>query len=409
VPDTPAPTAGFVRADVPRATTTDVGDEELAALVDGNTEFATDLYRALAGDENLVLSPYSIAAALTMTHAGARDTTAEEMSGVLHLGLDNDRIHTARNELDLRITAEPDALPDDDREPFTIRVANSLWGQEGYPFLEEFLTLLAEEYDAGMNLVAFANAAEEARLTINDWVEEQTEGRIVDLIPQGVIDSFTRLVLVNAIWFKANWASPFVEEATTDGPFTRLDGTEVTVPMMHGSLQTAYAAGEGYQAVRLPYAGNAAMVVVLPDASRFAELRDGFDSGRLDEVRDGLQTRQVDLAMPRFEFRSEAGLSRALAELGMPTAFNPPDGSSGADFTGITERRELFIQDVVHQAFIAVDEQGTEAAAATAVVIGLTSAPMDPVAFTIDRPFLFVIEHASTGEVLFLGQVTDPS
>lgn len=409
VPEPPAATADFVRADIPRATTTDVGDQELAQLVDGNTEFAVDLYRTLADDENLLLSPYSVAAALTMTYAGARGITAEEMRDVLHLGLDDDRIHAARNELDLRITAEPEALPDDDREPFTIRVANSLWGQEGYPFREAFLTVLAQQYDAGMNLVDFATAAEEARITINTWVEEQTEGRIVDLIPPGVIDSFTRLVLVNAIWFKANWATPFVEEATTDAPFARLDGTEVTVPMMHGSLQAGYGGGDGYEAVRLPYAGDAAMVIVVPEEGRFGELRERLDSAYLEMVRTGLQNRQIDLAMPRFEFRSEAGLSPALTELGMPTAFAPPDGSGGADFTGITEQRELFIQDVVHQAFIAVDEQGTEAAAATAVVIGLTSAPMDPVALTIDRPFLFLIEQASTGELLFLGQVTDPS
>ena len=409
VPDAPTPTTGFVRADVPRATATDVSDEELAALVAGNTEFAADLYRAIAGNENLVLSPYSIAAALTMTYAGARGETAAEMRRVLHLSLGDDRAHPARNELDLRVTAQPETLPDDDREPFTIRVANSLWGQEGYPFLDEFLTLLAEQYDAGMNLVDFANAAEDARRTINDWVEGQTEGRIVDLIPAGVIDSFTRLVLVNAIWFKANWATPFVEEATTDDSFATLEGAQVTVPMMHGSLQTAYASGDGYQAVRLPYAGDAAMVVVLPDAGRFAEVRAGFDAARIDEIGERLQTRQVDLAMPKFTFRSEAGLAQTLANLGMPTAFVAPDGTNGADLTGITERRELFVQDVVHHAFIAVDEQGTEAAAATAVVIGLTAAPMDPVAFSIDRPFLFLIEHASTGEVLFIGQVTDPS
>lgn len=408
--DTPPPTAGFLKADLARLTTTDVTDAELAALVAGNTEFALDLYGELAGEGNLILSPYSVAAALTMAYAGARNLTADEMRDVLQLALDDERIHAARNELDLRVTAEQPAAPDDEREPFTIRVANSLWGQEGYPFLEEYLALLAEQYDAGMNLVDFVAAAEEARITINDWVEEQTEGRIVDLIPQGVVDSMTRLVLVNAIWFKANWAEPFDEAATADAPFTLLDGSDVTASMMNATIDAAYAAGDGYQAVRIPYAGDAAMLVVLPDEGRFAEIRDGLDTAALDAIRSALSGREVVLGLPKFEIRSDVGLVPVLTELGMAEAFAPPAADAGADFTGITESRELYVSEVVHQAFIAVDEMGTEAAAATAVILSLTSAPLDPpVPMTIDRPFLYFIEHSSTGEILFLGQVTDPS
>jgi serpin B len=304
------------------------------------------------------------------------------------------------------VTATPD--PQDDREPFTIRVANSLWGQHGYPFLEEFLMLLAEQYDAGMHLVDFASAAEDARRTINDWVEDQTEGRIVDLIPEGAVTGLTRLVLVNAIWFKANWAEQFSPDDTADGPFTRLDGSVVTVPMMHRSGRIEFMEGDGYVAARLPYAGDASMLVIVPDEGLFPEIARAFGPDDLSEVRELLQIHQVDLTLPRFEFRSELGLKPPLREMGIVAAFVEPSRPDGADLTGMTAERELFVHDVVHQAFISVDEQGTEAAAATAVIIGLESAP-PPATLTADRPFLFLIQHDTTGEILFLGQVADPS
>lgn len=410
-PPTTGPGAAveLARADVPRAASTDVTDAEIADLVAGNAAFAFDLFRlAAAGGENTLLSPYSIAAALTMTYAGARGDTAAEMRDVLHLGLSDERVHTARNELDLRIASVPAPIPDDDREPFAIRVANSLWGQRGYPFLESFLTLLAAEYDAGMNLVDFAAAAEQARRAINAWVEDQTEGRIVDLIPEGVVTDLTRLVLVNAIWFTANWAEQFAPEDTADGPFALVDGTTVTVPVMHGSFRLPYAEGDGYVAVRLPYAGDASMVIVLPDAGRFDEIVGGFGAADLAAVASGEADHQVDLALPSFEFRSEFALKPALRQLGMVAAFTEPSLPGGADLTGMTEQRELFVHEVVHQAYIAVDEEGTEAAAATAVIIGLESMP-PPATVTVDRPFLFLIEHGGTGEILFIGQVTDPS
>lgn len=397
-----------VRADVPRATATDVTDDELAALVAGDTAFAFDLYRRTAGDTNLVLSPYSVAAALTMTYAGARGDTAAQMRDVLHLGLGDDRIHTARNELDLRITAPVEPAPGDDRQPFTLRVANSLWGQQGYPFLDEFLTLLAENYGAGMNLVDFVGAAEEARQTINAWVERETEGRITDLIPEGVIDDLTRLVLVNAIWFKANWQVPFDPALTADAAFTTVAGDEVTVPMMAADLRTDYVEGDGYAAVRLRYAGDASMLVVVPDPGRFDDVASRLDPDLVAEIDRGLAEHQVDLRMPRFSFRANVALADVLKELGMVAAFTEPSLPGGADFTGMAETRELFIKAVAHQAFIAVDEEGTEAAAATAVVVGLESLP-PPATLDVDRPFLFLIRHDSTGEILFLGQVTDPS
>ncbi len=401
--------AELARADVPRADPS-VTDAELAALVAGNAEFAYDLFTVAATEGgNTVVSPYSVAAALTMVYAGARGDTATEMRDVLAIGLDDDRLHPARNALD-RMLATPadDPDPDDDREPFTIRIANSLWGQAGYPFLDEFLVLLAEHYDAGMNLVDFAAAAEAARLAINAEVEEQTEGRITDLIPEGVVDHLTRLVIVNAIWFKASWTNQFDRSLTADGAFTTLAGEAVTVPMMrHVDLRTDYTAGDGYQAVQLHYKGDASMILVVPEAGRFEEVAARFDEALVAEVRANLSTFLVTLAMPRFEFRSELGLKEALQQLGMVAAFTDPASPDGADFTGMTPEKELSVQDVVHQAFISVDEEGTEAAAATAAVIGLLSAPPQ-VELTLDRPFLFVIDHTPTSEPLFVGQVTDP-
>ncbi len=407
-PTLPPVAGGPVRADVPRATTTDVSDAELAAVVAGNQQFGFDLFELVAADDaNVLVSPYSVAAALTMTYAGARGETAGEMREALNLALGDDRIHQARNELDLRITAVPEGLTEEDGEPFTIRVANSLWGQAGYPFLEEYLALLAESYDAGMNLVDFAQAAEEARVTINDWVEEQTEGRIVDLIPQGIVTEATRLVLVNAIWFKASWQVPFSTEATADAPFTLLDGSSVQVPTMHGQIAAQAAAGDGWDALRLRYAGDASMLIVVPEQGRFAEVRKRLGPELLKGINAMSGFSQLQVSLPRFEYRSEVGMKEPLRALGIERAFVDPAMADGADFTGMTPQRELYVEEVVHQAFIAVDEKGTEAAAATAVVVSLTSA-MEPGTFTVDRPFLFLIQHDSTGEILFVGQVVDP-
>jgi len=408
--DSPEPAASgeLIRAEVPRDTAPDVTNDEIAALVAGNTEFAFDIFRvAAAGGENTMLSPHSIATALTMTYAGARATTAEEMATTLHLRLLDDRIHAARNELDLRVTAEPPQVPDDDSQPFTVNTANSVWGQPDYPFLEAFLDILARDYDAGMYLADFANDTEGARVAINDWVEEKTEGRIQDMLPPGVLTPLTRMVLVNAIWFKANWATQFEPDLTAPGNFTLLDGNTVETPLMHGNVTMPYTTGDGFSAAAIPYAGDAEMVVVLPDAGRFEEVAAALSSNDLDVTVAGEQ-REVDLTMPKFEFEAQFGLKNALQELGMVEAFNPPPGPGTADFSGITEGSELYVQDVVHKSFIKVDEQGTEAAAATAVILGLTSLPQRAT-LTLDRPFLFAIKHRSTGEILFIGQVTNPT
>jgi serpin B len=236
---------------------------------------------------------------------------------------------------------------------------------------------------------------------INSWVEEATEDRIQDLIPPGTITDLTRLVLVNAIWFKANWADKFDPEQTEPGTFTLLDGSEITVPLMHSTNTGLYAETGKFTAVRLPYAGDAAMVVLLPPAGTSpADLAASLTPADLDIEFGGYQ---LDLKLPKFEFETEVALKAALQAVGMVEAF-----TGDADLSGITEAMDLFVQDALHKSFIALDENGTEAAAATALVVGLTSAP-PPASFAADRPFLFWIEHGSTGEMLFLGQVTDPS
>jgi serpin B len=348
-----------------------------------------------------MFSPYSIATALSMLYPGARGTTAEEIAAVLHLEVDDADLHAARNAIDQALAAPPPTGPDDDREPFAIRPANSAWGQGGFPFSEDYLEVLASAYGAGLRVVDFSGDPGGSTDQINDWVEEATEGRIEDLVPDGAIDVLTRLVLVNAIWFKANWAEQFDPGRTAPEEFTRLDGSVATTPLMHSSATGQYAAGSGFTAVRLPYAGDAAMVVALPTVETSpAALAASMTA---DDFAINWGTYQLDLTLPSFGFESEIALKEALQALGMTTAF-----TETADLSGITDAADLFVQDALHKSFIALDENGTEAAAATALLIGLTSAP-PPATFHADRPFLFWIEHSSTGEVLFIGQVTDPS
>ena len=299
--------------------------------------------------------------------------------------------------------AAPTPAPDDDRQPLRINTANAIWGQRGFGFEAEFLEILSSAYDAGVRLVDFVGNPAGATVEINNWVADQTEDRIVDLLPEGTVTTDTRVVLTNAIWFKANWLSRFDPAGTPLGTFRLLDGSRVTVPLMHGGGRLQYKAGDGYEAARLPYAGDASMLVIAPDEGRFAEILASLDGDFLSEVRDGFSVHMVDLTMPSFEFDTQLSVVETLKQLGMVDAFSHPP----ADFTGISSEHDLFISDLVHQAFISVDEEGTESAAATGVVFGITSVP-PPATLTLDRPFFFLIRHDSTGEILFPGTVTSP-
>jgi serpin B len=401
-----APVGETARSAKQRETSPDVAGQDLAGLVDGNSAFAFDLYQILREERgNVFYSPYSISVALAMTYAGARGETERQMADALRFSLTQDHLHPAFNGLDLELARRGEGAQGKDGEGFRLNVVNAIWGQAGYPFLPEFLDVLAENYGAGLKVLDFSSAPEESRVTINDWVSEQTEGRIEDLIPQGVIDAMTRLVLTNAIYFNAAWGQPFESSLTADGPFYLLGGGEVTVPMMKQTESFGYASGEGYQAVELPYDGHElSMVVLLPDAGEFDSFEDALDAGRVDAIVGDLSYRQVALTLPRFEVESDFGLADALAALGMPEAF-----TSGADFSGMTGGRDLFIAEVVHKAFVSVDEAGTEAAAATAVVMAKMALPEEPVEVTVDRPFIFLIRDVQTGAILFVGRIVDPS
>jgi serpin B len=381
------------------------------SLARGNRAFALDFYQAVsAQDGNLFFSPYSLSVALAMTYAGARGATAEQMAETLHFTLPQERLHPAFNGLDLALASRGEGARDKDKQAFQLNAANSLWGQVDYAFTPEFLDLLAQNYGAGLRLVDFANAPEPARQEINDWVEKQTEGRIEDLVPQGAIDSMTRLALANAIYFKADWLTPFSADDTRNQPFYMLDGGEVMVPMMsYGQNEPTsfpYAAGDGYQAVEIPYVGEAvSMLVIVPDSGRFAEFEAGLDANQMEAIQAALEIQSVNLRLPKFSFESEFALRGTLAAMGMPDAFDPGQ----ADFSGMDGSRALFVDDVFHKAFVAVDEKGTEAAAATAVIMQLSALVREGIELNVDRPFIFAIVDNPSGVVLFLGRVLDPT
>jgi serpin B len=400
------PAAGEVlESDKERITSPDVSTSEQALLVEGNSAFAFELYQALQEEEgNLFYSPYSISLALAMTYAGARGETAQQMADTLRFLLEQERLHPAFNWLDAELASRGEGAEGKDGEGFRLNIVNAIWGQKDYEFLSDFLDVLAENYGAGLRILDFINETEKSRVTINDWVSDQTEGRIEDLIPQGALDEWTRLVLTNAIYFNAAWAYPFDEEITADGPFYLLNGGQVIVPMMRQTESFGYTEGEGYQAVELLYdGGELSMVILLPEAGNFEAFEETLNAQQVDAIISGLQPTEVALTMPKFEFDSEFSLKDTLAGMGMPIAF-----SSSADFSGMTGNPELFISDVIHKAFVAVDEAGTEAAAATAVIIKLTAVPEPPVEVTMDRPFIFLVRDIETGAVLFVGRVLNP-
>ncbi len=402
------PASGEVLQSEKRRDTTPLASQaDLAVLIEGNSDFAFDLYRAIKDkDGNLFYSPHSISLALAMTYAGARGETEQQMADTLRFLLPQASLHPAFNALDIELASRGEGAQGKDGQGFRLNTVNAIWGQKDYQFLTEFLDTLAENYGAGLRILDFIKVPEEARLTINHWVSDRTEERIKDLIPPGAINSLTRLVLTNAIYFNAAWQYPFDGNVTQDGSFHPLNGGQVPVPMMRQTESFGYAEGDGYQAVELPYDGRElSMVVLLPRSGRFEEFESLLDARRVAAIIDDIGYRRVRLTMPRFEFESEFSLKQTLAAMGMPAAF-----SAEADFSGMTGNRELLISDVIHKAFVSVDEAGTEAAAATAVIMALTALPPDGmVEVTLDRPFIFLIRDIETGAILFLGRVVDPA
>ncbi len=396
----------LVQSEQQRDTSPGVSQGDLSTLVDGNNAFAFDLFQVLRSEPgNLFFSPYSISEALAMTFAGARGDTERQMAAALQFNLAQARLHPAFNQLDLLLKQRGQGAKGKDDQPFRLQVVNAIWGQAGFPFLPAYLDTLALSYGAGMRTVDFVKQTEAARLAINRWVSEQTEDRIKELVPSGAINDLTRLVLTNAIYFKAAWEYQFDKNNTANAPFYRLDGSQVTVPTMNQTEWFGYAAGNGYQAIELPYDGRElSMVVLLPDAGQYAAFEKSLTAGTVKDIINSLTNKRIELSMPKFQYDSSFGLKPALTSLGMGAAF-----TDGADFSGMDGRKDLLIQDVLHKAFVSVDENGTEAAAATAVIVGLTSMPPEAVAMKLDHPFIYLIRDIATGQVLFVGRVLDPS
>ena len=379
-----------------------------AAAVEGNNAFAVALYDQLRNrDGNLFLSPESISTALAMTYAGARGETASEMAKTLHFTLPPDRLHPAMGALLSDLNAPHDG--------YKLRVANALWAQQGYVFRDEFLNMTKSDYGAGFNTVDFKGATEASRITINEWVQQKTEDKIKDLLSRDAISGSTKLVLTNAIYFKGDWQAQFDKAQTKDEEFHLSSERKVIAPLMHREDRFNYFNGGTFQALEIPYKSTElSMIVFLPnEVSGLPALEASLTAMSMRQWLGQLRpASKVILTVPKFKMTHEFLLGDTLIAMGMPLAFR--DGS--ADFTGMTgdTHRRLFISAVIHKAYIDVNEEGTEAAAATAVVMGGATAMApgfrpQPIVFRADHPFFFVIRDNPSGGILFMGRVTDPT
>jgi len=391
------------KSEKPRNMSPSVELNEINELVKGNTDFALDLYHQLKDSEpgNLFYSPHSISIALAMAWAGSAGSTETQMADVLHFTLLQDRFHPAFNALDLDLMSRGLGAADE----FRLSIVNAIWGQTGHSFEQSFLDVIAENYGTGLHLLDFVSEPEGSRIIINEWVDYQTEGRIENLLPEGSITVSTILVLTNAIYFKADWISQFDKARTQPNDFHLLGGGQVSVDMMSQDTNLMYVQGTDYQAVEMPYKGDdTSMVVILPDAGELEDFETSLNATAIDTIIDALSIEYMTLTMPKFSFSYEMEMSQVLKDMGMTDAFDP----GLADFSGIDGTRELFISHVVHKAFVAVDEEGTEAAAATGVIMP-TSAPPPVLQMVVDHPFIFLIRDKETGAILFLGRVLDPT
>ncbi len=379
-------------------TDVEIDSKNVQEVVQGNNQFALDLYQRYSANEgeNIFFSPYSIVTALAMTYEGAREETAEEMQQVFHFPSEEVRLpgfaglYNAFNQ---------------PQSKYILKTANALWPEQDYHFLEEYFGTIEKYYRGKVSLLDFRTQAEESRLTINNWVEGQTQEKIKDLIPTGFIDPDTRLVLTNAIYFKGDWLEQFDPDRTTDQDFYIDEEESVSVPMMSRfEAEVNYGEIDDVQILSLPYQGeDLRMLVLLPGLGQLNELEESLTLDKLDEYRSALELQDIDLFLPRFKVETKYFMEDDLAQMGMPLAF-----SALADFSGMTGEKDLYISHVIHQAFVEVNEEGTEAAAATAVIMEEIASMVVPV-FQADRPFVFMIEHQETGSILFIGRVSDPS
>jgi serpin B len=385
-------------------------------VASGNNCFALQLYQKLQGEKgNLFFSPYSISTALAMTYAGARGRTQEQMAQTLCFPTSKEAIQKLAEGRGLLSPEEfarafseiiKDLNARGSKSAYELRVANALWGQQDFEFQPSFAKLVEDRYGGHLERVNFVQAAEKARQTINAWVGKQTNGKIKDLIGPGLLDRMTRLVLTNAVYFKGTWVSQFQKEGTRDEPFTLLGGGKVQVPMMNQQAGFAYGEADGLQVLEMPYVGQElSMVVLLPkEPAGIGALEKALTAENVSKWLSAVRKQEVIVAVPKFKMTHKFSLGDVLQAMGMADAF-----SEGADFSGMTGRRDLFISAVVHQAYVDVNEEGTEAAAATGVTMKLTAiAPGKVPVFRADHPFLFLIRDIRSGSILFLGRMMNP-
>jgi serpin B len=386
------------QSNVARVTAPVVSADDATTLASDNLGFAVDLYQALRSTRgNLVFSPASISIALAMTYAGAAGTTASEIASTLHFALPSARLHPAFDALDLALATPPAGSSP---SAFALDIANATWGQRGFSFLTPYLDLLAQDYGAGLRTVDFEGAPEPSRAAIDAWVSAQTERRIPQLLPEGSIDSSTRLVLTDAVFFHGDWLNPFDPQSPMD-TFHAPAG-DVSVAMMSNQAIVPVWSGTGWTAASIPYVGDTtSMVLLVPDSGTFTQFESSLTAASLASI-IGAQTGGGGVVMPRFKFSTATALKNTLSTMGMPDAFD-----DGADFSGIDAAHDLSISNVFHQANVEVDEKGTTASAATAVVFHTLSAM--PIGLAVNRPFLFFIRHNPTRAILFAGRVLDPT
>lgn len=407
----PAPNADVpqARSDKPRETTPAASPTDVQALTADGRAFATKLFgeleKTLGPEDNFFLSPHSIHTAFGMLYAGAQGSTEAAMKKALGYSLPQDRLHAAMNALDLALESRAKAgSSGSDGKGFRLNVANSLWSQNGFPFQAPYLDTLAVNYGAAVNLVDFQRDTEGATNTINAWIEQKTENRIQKMLSG--LSPDTKVVLVNAVYFNAAWQTKFEKSGTAPATFHGLAGDKTVQMMAQPMSWSRYQKTSSYEAVAIPYeGGDTELVAIAPTAGSFAAFESSFDRAAFDAAVDGMKGTEVELSMPKFKIAGDTiSLKKALTSLGMGEAFD-----DGANFQGVTPVEGFHVFDAAHKAFVKVDEDGTEAAAATAISGGTSSLPPEPVKVRLDRPFLFAIRDVPTGAMLFLGRVVAPA
>ncbi len=401
----PEPEAGEDAKSTVERLTTQAPASDVAQAVAGLNEFTLTLNRATTlPSKNVITSPASITTALSMASAGAAGTTLDAFRSTLNIGLPQDDFHAAMNTLDRALTSRGQGQQGTNGRPFKLAIVNQTFAQKGFRLEQGYLDLLARQYGTGLKLLDFKTQPEPARRSINAFVSYHTADLIPELLADGVITTDTRVVLANAVYFNASWQSPFEKSATSPSSFTLVDGSKVQVPMMRaGDLPARSATIAGVDVVELPYQGNeVSMLLMAPPAGQLAAFENGLDLAKLDSYLAALAPGQLEFSMPKFEIDLETMLRKPLEAQGLGVAFG-----GDADFSAMTGDRSLSISDVVHHAVIKVTEEGTEAAGATAVIIGVTSVPVTR-PMRIDRPFVFFIRDNATGALLFMGHVVDP-